>query len=110
MESFVKEKKPVPVKTLYKSLVKDYDNAQRYELGLLLIKSVKIAGDESVNNATKKKLDACDFAGIWSDDEYMDADELVKTIHNARRFKNRYEFWDNLIEEDINEANKKVSA
>ena len=110
MENVVKGKKPVPVKTLYKSLVRDYDNAQRYELGLLLIKSVKVADSEPVKKVTKRKLDACDFAGIWGDDEYMDADELVKTIHDARRFKNRYEFLDNLIEEDINETNNKVSA
>jgi len=110
MENVVKEKKPVSVKTLYKNIIRDYDNTQRYELGLLLIKSVKVVGDEPAKKAMKKKLDACDFAGIWSDEEYMDADELVKSIHDARRFKNRYEFFDKLVEEDINEANKKVSA
>ena len=37
----------------------------------------------------KNKLDARDYAGIWSDDEYMDADELVDAIHNARHFNAR---------------------
>lgn len=50
--------------------------------------------------AKEKKNDACNFSGIWNDEEYIDADELVKTIHDARRFKNRYEFWDTMIEED----------
>lgn len=44
----------------------------------------------------KRKLDANDYAGIWSDDEYMDADELVDAIHTARHFKDRTKFWDEL--------------
>ena len=52
----------------------------------MLVSSVKPAKAEP-----KKKLDACDYAGIWSDEEYMDVDELVKGIHDARHFKDRTE-------------------
>lgn len=39
--------------------------------------------------AKKKAVKAADFAGIWSDEEYIDADELVKLIRDSRHFKNR---------------------
>ena len=48
----------------------------------------------------KKKLDACDYAGIWSDEEYMDADELVKEIHDARCYNpKRDEFLEKFFTE-----------
>ena len=51
---------------------------------------------KTVKAKPKKKLDACDYAGIWSDEEYMDADEMVKGMHSARHFKDRTKFWDEL--------------
>ncbi len=75
----------------YWGLVKDMDDSQKLELVTMLVCSVKPAKSEP-----KKKLNACDYAGIWSDEEYMDADELVKGIHNARHFKDRTKFWDEL--------------
>lgn len=75
----------------YWGLVKDMDDSQKLELVAMLVSSVKPAKTKS-----KKKLDACDYAGIWSDEEYMDADELVKGIHDARHFKDRTKFWDEL--------------
>ena len=60
----------------------------------MLVNSVKPA--KAGDTKTKRKLDARDYAGIWSDDEYMDADELVDAIHNARHFKDRTKFWDEL--------------
>ena len=75
----------------YWGLVKDLDDSQKLELVTMLVSSVKTA-----TPGPRKKLDACDFAGIWSDEEYMDADELVKGIRDARHFKDRTKFWDEL--------------
>lgn len=75
----------------YWGLVKDMDDSQKLELVTMLVSSVK-----TVKAEPKKKLDACDYAGIWSDEEYMDADEMVKGMHNARHFKDRTKFWDEL--------------
>lgn len=77
----------------YWSLVKDMDDSQKLQLVTMLVNSVKPA---SAEGRTKRKLDARDYAGIWSDDEYMDADELVDAIHSARHFKDRTKFWDEL--------------
>ena len=41
-----------------------------------------------------------DYFGIWSDEEYMDADELVKEIHDARCFNpKRDEFLERFFTE-----------
>ena len=77
----------------YWGMVKDMDDSQKLQLVAMLVNSVKPA---SADGRKKRKLDARDYAGIWSDDEYMDADELVDAIHTARHFKNRTEFWDEL--------------
>ena len=65
----------------YWGMVKDMDDSQKLQLVTMLVNSVKPARAEN-----KRKLDARDYAGIWSDDEYMDADELVDAIHTARHF------------------------
>ena len=49
--------------THYWGLVKDMDDSQKLQLITMLAESVKPA------KAKKKKLDACDYAGIWSDEE-----------------------------------------
>ena len=74
-------------------MVKDMDDSQKLQLVTMLVNSVKPA---STDGRKKKKLDARDYAGIWSDDEYMDANELVDAIHSARHFKDRTKFWDEL--------------
>ena len=65
--------------THYWGLVKDMDDRQKLQLVTMLVESVKPAKAK-----VKKKLNACDYAGIWSDEEYMDAEELAKEIHDAR--------------------------
>ena len=55
------------------------DDRQKLQLVTMLVESVKPAKAK-----VKKKLNACDYAGIWSDEEYMDAEELAKEIHDAR--------------------------
>ena len=79
----------------YWGMVKDLNDSQKLELVRMLIESLQ-AVMASPKKAEDKKLDACDYAGIWSDDEYMDADELVNAIHDARHFKDRTNFWDEL--------------
>lgn len=79
--------------THYWGLVKDMDDSQKMQLVTMLVNSVKPA---KATGRPKSKLDARDYAGIWNDDEYMDADELVDAIHNARHFKDRTKFWDEL--------------
>ena len=75
----------------YWSVVKDMDDSQKKQLVMMLVDSVRPA---KAGDGKKSPLDARDYAGIWTDDEYMDADELVDTIHNARHFKDRAKFWD----------------
>ena len=80
--------------THYWGLVKDLDDSQKLQLITMLAESVKPA------EAKKKKLNACDYAGIWSDGEYMDADELVKAIHDARCYNpKRDEFLEKFFTE-----------
>ena len=102
METATRKKAAVSPFTKCWNMAKKLDNNQKLELVTMLVDSIKplYPATEPIKKTSKKKLDANDFAGIWGDDEYMDADELVKTIKNARHFKNRAEFWDKLIEED----------
>jgi len=66
----------------YWNLIKDASN----EVKLALIKRLSDAVLPAVTRVktNKRKLTADDFAGIWSDDEYMDADEMAKAIRDAR--------------------------
>ena len=66
----------------YWNLIKDAGN----EVKLALIKKLSDAVLPAVaEKGTKdKKYTADDFAGIWSDAEYMDAEEMVKVIRNNR--------------------------
>ena len=91
MATTARRRKSHPI-SHYWSLVKDIDDSQKMQLVTMLINSVKTADD----GKAKRKLDANDYAGIWSDEEYMDADELVDTIRQARHFKDRTKFWDEL--------------
>jgi len=65
--------------THYWGLVKDMDDSQKLQLITMLANSIKPA-----KTKPKKELNPDDYAGIWSDEEYMDAEELVKAIHDAR--------------------------
>lgn len=76
----------------YWNLIKDAGN----EVKLALIKKLSDAVLPAVtkNKARKKKYTADDFAGIWSDENYMDAEEMVKAIRNGRHAKsNRDEIF-----------------
>ena len=50
------------------------DDSQKLQLVTMLVESVKPAKPE----VKKRKPNIDDYFGIWSDEEYMDADELVK--------------------------------
>ena len=77
-------------------MVKDLDDSQKLQLVTMLVESVKPA-----KAATKKrKPNIDDYFGIWSDEEYMDADELVKEIHDARCYnQKRDEFLEKFFTE-----------
>lgn len=63
----------------YWGMVKYLDNSVKLELISMLVDSMKFS-----ESAPTKKLNACDYAGIWNDEEYMDADELAKAIRDSR--------------------------
>lgn len=69
----------------YWNLIKDAGN----EVKLALIKRLSDAVMPAVaqKEAKKKKYTADDFAGIWSDEEYMDAEVMVKAIRDGRHVK-----------------------
>lgn len=70
----------------YWGLVKDLDDTMKKELAMMLINSL----NTMVAKPKKaKKLNADDYAGIWSDEEYIDADELVKAIHDTHHFSSK---------------------
>ena len=63
----------------YWGMVKNLDNSVKLELISMLVDSMKFS-----EPAPAKKLNAFDYAGIWNDEEYMDADELAKAIRDSR--------------------------
>ena len=69
----------------YWDLIKDAGN----EVKLALIKRLSDAVLPAVskNKTINKKYTADYFAGIWSDENYMDAEEMAKTIRNGRHVK-----------------------
>ena len=70
----------------YWGLVKDLDDTMKKELAMMLINSL----NTMVAKPKKaKKLNADDYAGLWSDEEYMDADELVKVIRDSRHYSSK---------------------
>lgn len=71
----------------YWDLIKDAGN----EVKLALIKRLSDAVLPAVskNKARKKKYTANDFAGIWGDESYMDAEEMVKAITDGRHTKSK---------------------
>ncbi len=81
MEATVKRqttKRPI---TYYWGMLKDLDDSQKLQLVTMLVESIKPAKAET----KKRKPNIDDYFGIWSDEEYMDADELVEEIHDVRR-------------------------
>ena len=70
----------------YWGLVKDLDDSMKKELAMMLINSLNTI---VAKPKKAKKLNADDYAGIWSDEEYMDADELVKVIRDSRHFSSK---------------------
>ena len=96
METTVRRRTARRLITHYWGMLKDLDDNQKLQLITMLAESVKSAKTEP----KKKKLDACDYAGIWSDEEYMDADELVDHLNEVRHTKShRQEFWDKFFSE-----------
>lgn len=79
----------------YWELIKDSGN----EVKLALIKKLSDALKPAVvgKKPRKKKYTADDFAGMWSDEYFMDVDELNKLIRDGRHVKsNRDKIWDEL--------------
>ena len=79
----------------YWNLIKDAGN----EVKLALIKKLSDAVRPAVaeKKSRKKKYTADDFAGMWSDEYFMDADELNKLIRDGRHVKsNRDKIWEEL--------------
>ena len=73
----------------YWGMVKNLDNSLKLELISMLVDSMKFTTPAPI-----KKLNACDYAGIWSDEDYMDADELTKAIRDSRHISSsREEIW-----------------
>ena len=86
-------KRPI---THYWGMLKDLDDSQKLQLITMLAESVKPAKPE----VEKRKPNIDDYFGIWSDDEYMDADELVNHLNEVRHSKShRREFWDKFFNE-----------
>ncbi len=68
----------------YWNLIKDAGN----EVKLALIKRLSDAVMPAViEKKTKRKYTADDFAGIWSDEEFMDAEAMVKAVRDGRHVK-----------------------
>jgi len=67
----------------YWNLIKDAGN----EVKLALIKRLSDAVLPAVTQNKNKKYTADDFAGIWTDKEYMDAEAMVKAIKDGRHIK-----------------------
>lgn len=79
----------------YWELIKDAG----YEVKLALIKRLSDALKPAVSgkNTKIKKYTADDFAGMWDDESFMDADELNSAIRKARHnASSRDDFWDSL--------------
>ena len=79
----------------YWNLIKDAGN----EVKLALIKKLSDAVRPAVaeKKSRKKKYTADDFAGMWSDEYFMDVDELNKLIRDGRHVKsNRDKIWEEL--------------
>ena len=81
----------------YWNLIKDAGN----EVKLALIKRLSDAVLPAVTQNVRKKnaVKAADFAGMWSDEEYMDADELIRVIYEDRKIESNREkqleaLWD----------------
>ena len=79
----------------YWNLIKDAGN----EVKLALIKKLSDALKPAVaeKKQRKKKYTADDFAGMWTDEYFMDVDELNKLIRYGRHVKsNRDKIWNEL--------------
>ena len=79
----------------YWNLIKDAGN----EVKLALIKKLSDALKPAVaeKKQRKKKYTADDFAGMWTDEYFMDVDELNKLIRDGRHVKsNRDKIWNEL--------------
>lgn len=79
----------------YWSLIKDAGN----EVKLALIQRLSEALTPVVSEKTsrKKKLNASDYAGIWDDEHFMDAEDINKAIRNCRQVKSSRDLlWEKL--------------
>lgn len=79
----------------YWNLIKDAGN----EVKLALIKKQSDALQPAVaeKKPRKKKYTADDFAGMWTDEYFMDVDELNRMIRDGRHVSsNRDKVWDEL--------------
>ena len=72
----------------YWELIKDAGN----EVKLALIKRLSDALIPAVKKSKPKKkaVKAADFAGMWSDEEYLEPEEIIRILKSERRFKNEF--------------------
>lgn len=64
------------------------DISKEVKLALIAKLSASLVGNETKE---EKKASASDFAGMWSDDEYLDSDEIIKILKSERRFNHDIE-------------------
>ena len=96
MEATVKTRTTRYPITHYWGMLKDLDDSQKLQLITMLAESVKPAEVK----AKKRKPNINDYFGIWSDEEYMDADELVDHLNEVRHSKShRHEYLEKLFSE-----------
>jgi len=81
----------------YWALIKDAGNEVKLALIKKLSDALKPAVAEKKSKKKKKKYTVDDFAGGWSDEYFMNVDELNKLIRDGRHVKsNRDKIWDEL--------------
>lgn len=67
----------------YWTLLKDLDD----DVKLQLISRLSLSIVQKASEERAAKLS--DFFGIWGDEDYMPADDIVREIKSSRSFKNR---------------------
>lgn len=72
----------------YWNLIKDAGNDVKLALIHRLSEALLKTG--STKKSTKKNAEttAADFAGAWSDEEYMEPEDIIQMLKSERKFKN----------------------
>lgn len=84
METTTRKKAAVSPFTKCWNMAKKLDSNQKLELMTLLIESIKPSAAKTEPLKKKGKPDIDDFYGIWSDEEYRDAEDICNFIREGR--------------------------